>query len=78
MFGDYSADDSVCGLDDNWWAAVLREAETSEPHSGPDRSPHGGADPLDDWSMARRLCESEDAVELEVVGYNRGGLLVNL
>lgn len=84
MFGDHPTDDSVGGLDDNWWAAVLREAEVAEsrggPHAdgGPAKVLRSLTEPPDDWGMARRLCESEDPVELEVVGYNRGGLLVNL
>lgn len=30
----------------------------------------------EDWERAERLLESEEAVELEIVGYNKGGLLV--
>lgn len=84
MVGDHPTEDNADGLDDNWWAAVLQEAETPAPRGGavaeggPGKSQHNLGDPLDDWVFARRLCESEDPVELEVVGYNRGGLLVNL
>ena len=84
MLGDHTTDKTVSGLDDNWWAAVLEEADKTESHDGPAaeggpaKGQHGPIDSLDDWVVARRLCESEDAVELEVVGYNRGGLLVNL
>jgi small subunit ribosomal protein S1 len=84
MLGDHLNANTVGGLDDNWWAAVLEEADKAEPHGGlapeggPGKGQHGPADALDDWGVARRLCESEDPVELEVVGYNRGGLLVNL
>ena len=84
MLGEHVTDDGASGLDDNWWTAVLREVESSEPRGGP--APEGGpgrglhslADAPDDWGVARQLCESEDPVELEVVGYNRGGLLENL
>ncbi len=72
--------DSSFGPDDNWWAAVLQEAEGGE-HRGSvltDGAVRSPADPVDDWDWARRLCDTEDPVELEVVGYNRGGLLVNL
>ena len=30
----------------------------------------------EDWERAERLLETEEAVELEIVGYNKGGLLV--
>lgn len=30
----------------------------------------------EDWERAERLMEAEEAVELEIVGYNKGGLLV--
>jgi len=31
-----------------------------------------------DWQAARRLYEADEPIELEVVGYNRGGLIVGL
>jgi small subunit ribosomal protein S1 len=34
------------------------------------------ADPLANWEAARQLYESDETIELEVTGYNRGGLLV--
>jgi small subunit ribosomal protein S1 len=82
MVSHKPADGDVPELDDNWWASVLSEVEAAETRGG--ATPEGGQDkhaqaaPEDDWETARRLCASEDPVELEVAGYNRGGLLVNL
>lgn len=67
-------------IDEGWWAAVLQEEEThfsakrSNGHKG---SVAAGGDPVADWQAARRLYEVDEPVELDVVGYNRGGLLVS-
>lgn len=69
--------------DESWWAAVLQEEESHRQGtptgfrgngemSGPAVS--SGAD----WQAARRLYETDEPIELEVVGYNRGGLIVGL
>ncbi len=68
-------------MDESWWAAVLKEDE-AEHHSA--RPRHGGYSgeengPLgtpEDWTWARQLYEADDTVELLVIGFNRGGLLV--
>jgi small subunit ribosomal protein S1 len=85
MGSNQPVDNCECASDDNWWAAVLKEAEVAEAHSGPPveggalrRGVPGESNAADEWEKARRLCASEEAVELDVVGYNRGGLLVNL
>jgi small subunit ribosomal protein S1 len=69
--------------DESWWAAVLQEEESyrqgtisnargnGEMHSP---STSSGAD----WQAAHRLYEADEPIELEVVGYNRGGLIVGL
>lgn len=75
--------------DDSWWAAVMQEDEAyqrkydaaSVSVRGHGNNGHSGAatratDSLADWDSARRLYESDESVELEVTGYNRGGLLV--
>ena len=48
-------------------------------------APGEGAPPLDDeiqieraWQLAQASCENGEILELEVMGYNRGGLLVQL
>ena len=74
--------------DDSWWAAVMHEDEAYQrKHESTSASMHSAGngnsgvatratDPLADWESARQLYESDEAVELEVMGYNRGGLLV--
>jgi len=73
-------------LDESWWAAVLQE-ESQWHGQGNGRSPKPGrgtdlvpasANPAADWEAARRLYEADEPVELEVMGYNRGGLIVGL
>jgi small subunit ribosomal protein S1 len=65
-------------IDEGWWAAVLQEEEThfsAKRGNGKAQSAAGG-DPVADWQAARHLYEVDEPVELDVVGYNRGGLLV--
>lgn len=75
-------------LDESWWEAVLAEdedqnlasARTSESVSPNHRSrPQAtGADaPALDWDLATELYESDQVIQLDVCGYNRGGLLVS-
>lgn len=70
-------------LDESWWAAVLAEEEQrghpapkqpggSGSHEG---KPASKATPVD-WLKAQRIYDQDEAVYLEVVGNNRGGLLV--
>jgi small subunit ribosomal protein S1 len=68
-------------LDESWWSAVMAEEESqaqevvhqSEPE--PDRrNTHPGSP--EDWSWAKELYEQDDVVELPIIGFNRGGLLV--
>ena len=65
-------------IDEGWWAAVLQEEEdhfsARRPAARP--TPAGGGDPAADWQAARQLYEADEPVELDVLGYNRGGLLV--
>lgn len=69
--------------DESWWAAVLQEEETYRQGNASDSRGNGelhgpptssGAD----WQAARHLYEADEPIELEVVGYNRGGLIVGL
>lgn len=73
--------DSPEPLDEGWWTAVLKDELHAAP---PDRAAWGGngyspahtTDPEVDWETARQLHDSDNPVELSVVGFNRGGLLV--
>ncbi len=68
-------------LDESWWAAVLEEEELQVDHTEPDiegssnRRIINQGDP-EDWIWARELYQEDEVVELPVVGFNRGGLLV--
>ncbi|MGD8603166.1 MAG: S1 RNA-binding domain-containing protein [Anaerolineales bacterium] len=68
-------------MDESWWAAVLKDekklpdaGETPVSHASSERSERNG-DP-EDWAWACDLYDCDDTVDLKVIGYNRGGLLV--
>jgi small subunit ribosomal protein S1 len=67
--------------DESWWAAVLQD-EGIQANDSQTRAPQtAGASPAtwgsaEDWVWARELYESDDTVDLPIVGFNRGGLLV--
>jgi len=76
-------------VDEGWWEAVLAEEE-AEPHSNSANHAARNAGPNNrgnvvhpieqeemDWKHANQLYEQDQAIELVVVGYNRGGLLVS-
>lgn len=77
-------------LDESWWEAVLTEDEEAEPSYTERYSLNGAGAPskpaasklaasdLDsiDWELAKRLYEQDETIDLEVGGFNRGGLLV--
>lgn len=75
-------------LDEAWWAAIMAEEETREEGSS-QRANHftqpRGKTPAShptarvgtiNWRRARLIFERDETVCLQVVGYNRGGLLV--
>lgn len=67
-------------MDESWWEAVLKQDEP-EAHS-PRRSggyvseENGVQGTPEDWAWARQLYDTDDTVDLTVIGHNRGGLLV--
>jgi len=76
-------------LDEAWWAALLAEEEKHRRSSsgnfshGDGREERKGSQPSSqtnavtfDWDYALRIFEDDEAVQLQVIGYNRGGLLV--
>lgn len=76
----YNRHDDSAGtpIDEGWWAAVLQEEENHFPArraSGRGLAQAAG-DPAADWQAARQLYEVDEPIDLDVVGYNRGGLLV--
>jgi small subunit ribosomal protein S1 len=68
-------------MDEGWWQAVLQEGAEGRPATDNRRgsfSPERGLGlgSAEDWSWARQLYEADDTIELNVIGHNRGGLLV--
>ena len=68
-------------MDEGWWAAVLAGEEAQAPaprprvnEAGTDRANCPGS--AEDWTWARQLYDADDTVELQAIGFNRGGLLV--
>lgn len=67
-------------MDESWWSAILGGEEslpfiTRRPEgSFGDRFDNRGTP--EDWLWARELFESDSIIELPVISYNRGGLLV--
>lgn len=68
-------------MDESWWAAILEDVETQqrEDRQATDRRHEfngHGVGSAEDWNWARKLYETDDTVNLMVIDYNRGGLLV--
>ena len=66
-------------LDESWWAAVLAEDEKTGACSDEAPTPESSSGPQQakvDWEQARKIYDSDETITLEVVDYNRGGLLV--
>jgi small subunit ribosomal protein S1 len=62
--------------DESWWQAVLTEEKYSGENGG---SPIERVSAMSEagWARVEALYEQEEIVNLQVVDYNRGGLLVN-
>ena len=65
-------------LDESWWAAVLAEDERIGQQAEESIQESGSSQQKVkvDWERARKIYDSDETVTLEVVDYNRGGLLV--
>lgn len=78
-------------LEEGYWDALLREGEFAEPvhnHHEPDRHSSEefvGSQPYnneangaanDDWAAILQVMERDEVITLPIIGYNRGGLLV--
>ena len=75
---DLKVEDKTPELDEGWWASVLADeiaqADTvKETTAKP--TPHQNVNKVD-WDYVRNLYDHDEIVDLEVQGYNRGGLLV--
>jgi len=67
-------------MDESWWAAIMEEEEQASASRRPviDEEERRGVrqGSPEDWQWAQSLYQTDDVVELPVIGYNRGGLLV--
>ncbi|MBN2555430.1 MAG: S1 RNA-binding domain-containing protein [Anaerolineales bacterium] len=68
-------------FDESWWSAVLNEEgrdneKEDERDRADKRERQCNQGTPEDWSWARQLYECDETIELPVIGYNRGGLLV--
>jgi small subunit ribosomal protein S1 len=66
-------------IDEAWWAAVLAEDEKTGGAAEETPLSQVGNSPRQskvDWEQARKIYDADETVMLEVVDYNRGGLLV--
>ncbi len=76
-------------LDESWWEAVLAEDEaqfdfalqrglTPQSPEGKRVSISSASELMSlDWKLATELYEQDEVCQMQVTGYNRGGLLVN-
>ncbi len=74
-------DNSAPQVDDSWWAAVLEEEEqhlneTAQQTERDVESKSMQAGDPQDWTWAHALYQNDDVVDLQIIGHNRGGLLV--
>jgi len=68
---------TIPGEDEGWWAAVLLEEKRLAPFSDEiETEPQKSHPSKMDWALAQRLMGQDEIINLEVRGYNRGGLLV--
>jgi small subunit ribosomal protein S1 len=72
------SEQDVPTFDDGWWASVLAEAENRAGASAPLRTPkvEERIKSSMDWNRAMLLYQRDEIVSLPVIGYNRGGVLV--
>lgn len=71
-------------LDEGWWQAVLAEESLSsdkifrsEKTKSPPPNLRSIAQETVDWNYAKTLFEEDQVIEMQVTGYNKGGLLVS-
>lgn len=69
--------DETPEVDEGWWAAVLTDEDSNQnaPKETQVKVVNPGASKLD-WEHVKSLYEQDEVIELQVHGYNRGGLLV--
>jgi len=71
--------EAVPEIDEGWWSSVLADEETIAPQlmkSQSSRAGLAGSAVVVDWKAAQQLYDDDEVINLEVYGFNRGGLLV--
>jgi small subunit ribosomal protein S1 len=75
-------------VDEGYWRALLREDNAARPVQNNsyvyqftdeperDNSGEGTGERRSDWEVIREMMEQDEALELAITGFNRGGLLV--
>jgi small subunit ribosomal protein S1 len=74
---DFHIEDNIPELDEGWWAAILAEENDSTNSIdviGLNSNPVKQV--TVDWDKVRVLHDQDEIIDLNVVGFNRGGLLV--
>lgn len=72
-------EEGVPEVDEGWWSSVLADEETLTPllnKNQANRSGGGATTIVIDWIEVQNLYDQDEVIELEVYGFNRGGLLV--
>jgi small subunit ribosomal protein S1 len=71
--------DEFPGIDEGWWSSVLADERYYVEHRGLAGNKLNAPSPNKeiDWEYVVELFEKEKILDLEVTGYNRGGLLVS-
>jgi small subunit ribosomal protein S1 len=69
---------SIAEPDEGWWAAILADEETLQPKEETSNLQHTSGSVLSDidWGQIKKIFEEDEIIILEVIGHNRGGLLV--
>ncbi|MFN8596056.1 MAG: S1 RNA-binding domain-containing protein [Anaerolineae bacterium] len=81
-------DDTTESLEEAYWQALLKDDEATLPdgsaaaagraRAANGSTPAGGQRPIDVlWTSAQRACDNDEALTVDVTGYNRGGLLID-
>lgn len=69
--------DQASEIDEGWWASVLADEEAFAAPQKPLASKQTAANLVTvDWKRVQNLFEKDEVVQLQVYGYNRGGVLV--
>ncbi len=70
--------DEISGTDEGWWAAVMADENVWRPSNSEldEKINQPGFKATVDWKYAGQLQKNDEVIQMEVNGYNRGGLLV--